>query len=88
MSKSHWKIITFGILVLLQLIKYCHEEFGYIPPNNVINELSSLKDFIEYYSNPENRPEFVKDPLQEFILNEKDLPPNLTIIKRVQPDRT
>ena len=38
-----------GSHFILQFLKACHEEFGTLPPNNVINDSSSVNDFLKYY---------------------------------------
>ena len=58
----------------MQLLKGCHDEFGAVPPNNIINDSRSVKDILEYYENL-RKPYIIPEVLE--FLKEK-LPSNLT----------
>ena len=60
--------------LLLQLLKFCHEEFGIMPPNNIVKDCCTVNDFIAYYEK-KRRPGIIPEIWR---LQNQKLPRNLS----------
>jgi len=74
-SEANWKETpTKDIPSKYKLLKSCHEEFGILPPNNIIKDCCTVNDFVTYYEN-KRRPGIIPEIWR---LQNQKLPRNLS----------
>eukprot|EP00112_Aurelia_sp_Birch-Aquarium-sp1_P015358 Seg3398.2 transcript_id=Seg3398.2/GoldUCD/mRNA.D3Y31 product="hypothetical protein" protein_id=Seg3398.2/GoldUCD/D3Y31 len=74
-SSDNWhEIPVIDLNSRFKLIKGCHEEFGSVPPNNIINNSKCVKDYAAYYETV-RRPGIIPEMWK---LQNQELPTNLS----------